>query len=888
VVGRRVPLTTAPARTRFCFSGGKMISRSFFAAVLLASSALAGPPLTTIQDVLYKADGTRFAGTLAITWTSFEAIDTSAIATQAINVTVTDGNLRVQLVPTTTAVPAASYMVRYNSDGRIQFSETWAVPSSITPLRLRDVRIASTQGGATNADIALPTVQESDVAGLISDLGARPLKGPAYAGGRVAVVNPTGSLESVTGIPSDCVRVDGSSGPCGGALPSFVDGESPSGTMDGSNTTFILSVVPDPASSLAVYRNGVLQKLVQDYNLTGSSVQFAAGAAPQPGDALLASYRLTGNDSGAGTGPGGGGSGGAVSSVFGRTGVVIPAVGDYTAAQVANAVDAAGSYSNPAWLASLAYAKITGAPSFESPLTFGAPLSRSVNTISLAVCADGEIRKYRTLTGWTCEADQVGAAGGGITALNGLTPGIQTLAAVNDTNVIFSINSAGSIHTFTAGWTGALAKTRQHAATLYSDAAYADPAWITLTAGGGRITGFSATAPLLFNSGAFSIPAATSLADGYLTALDRTAFAAKQAAISGAPGIWPSFGGAALLNVGGVTGTVAAGDDSRLADSRTPTSHAASHQNGGLDPVATVTPGANVIPQTGPLGKLAIGFLASGAPDGTKFVRDDGTLASPGNGWGSITGTLSNQADLNSALALKAPIASLAPVATSGLASDLAGALADASLSTNVPLKDGTNAYTGANAYTGTVDAHGAAKTIPYRTGTGSPATRDACATPGEVYFQTDAAAGSNTFACTGIGIPGTWSLEGGGATANQNIRDITVSFDGGGLALTGTATRCREVGFAGTIQGVYIDADQSGSLTIDVRTVLHSGYTGPGSAATITAAAIPALASAAKYTDETLTGWNTALAAKTSVCFAMSSPATVQWAAITLKVAAN
>ena len=37
-----------------------------------------------------------------------------------------------------------------------------------------------------------------------------------------------------------------------------------------------------------------------------------------------------------------------------------------------------------------------------------------------------------------------------------------------------------------------------------------------------------------------------------------------QTAISGAPGTWPLFGGAALLNVGTTSGTVAAGDDSRF------------------------------------------------------------------------------------------------------------------------------------------------------------------------------------------------------------------------------------------------------------------------------------------------------------------------------------
>jgi hypothetical protein len=278
-----------------------MISRLLFAAVWLASSALAAPPLTTIQDVLYKADGTRFSGTMTISWTSFEAVDQSAITTQSITVKVVDGNLRVQLVATTTSTPPVYYTVIYNSDGRIQFQETWAVPSSAEILRLRDVRVP-VPSGVTAAPDTSPgggPVEEADVVGLIADLGARPLKGPGFAAGRVALVSPLGALETVTGSATDCVRVDGSSGPCGGAQPSFVDGDSPAGIVDGSNTSFTLSATPDPASSLAIYRNGVLQKISQDYALNGSAIQFVPAAAPQPGDTLLASYRLTGTDSGA-------------------------------------------------------------------------------------------------------------------------------------------------------------------------------------------------------------------------------------------------------------------------------------------------------------------------------------------------------------------------------------------------------------------------------------------------------------------------------------------------------------------------------------------------------------------------------------------------------------
>jgi hypothetical protein len=274
-----------------------MISRSFLAAVCLATSSFAAPPLTTIQDVLFKADGTRFHGTLSISWTSFEATDRSAIAQQTITVTVVNGNLQVQLVPTTTATPAAFYTVVYNSDGLVQFQETWAVPSSLLPLRIRDVRVSA--AGAVGVAPIVDTVQESDIIGLLADLGARPLKGPGYAVGRVAYVNPDGAIESVTGTPADCVRVDGSSGPCGGTQPNFVDGDTPAGLVDGANTAFTLSGVPSPAASLTMYRNGMLQKPLQDFTLSGNQIQFVTAAAPQPGDTLLASYRLAGGATGA-------------------------------------------------------------------------------------------------------------------------------------------------------------------------------------------------------------------------------------------------------------------------------------------------------------------------------------------------------------------------------------------------------------------------------------------------------------------------------------------------------------------------------------------------------------------------------------------------------------
>jgi hypothetical protein len=283
-----------------------MIRRSLF-AVALAYSALAVPVLTTIQDVLYKADGTPFNGVLTITWNSFQSADNSSIVMQSLTVKVINGNLHVRLVPSATATPAIDYKVTYNSDGLIQFQERWAVPSSATPLRVRDVRVpagtwtngnsggnsGSPGGSATGAGSLTGPITESQVTGLVSDLAARPIKGPAYSAGRTAVIDGSGLVESATGSATDCMHVDGSSGPCGGGAPTFVDGDLPTGIVDGSNATFALTAVPAPSTSLSFYRNGILQKPSVDYTATGNTVQFVTGATPQPGDTLLASYRTS-------------------------------------------------------------------------------------------------------------------------------------------------------------------------------------------------------------------------------------------------------------------------------------------------------------------------------------------------------------------------------------------------------------------------------------------------------------------------------------------------------------------------------------------------------------------------------------------------------------------
>ncbi len=274
------------------------LSRLGASAAVLVCCALrlsATPPLTTIQDTLYLANGTPLSGEVIITWPSFVAVDGSKIAAQSLTVPVTNGYFQTALVPTVGAATYVTYLVRINSAGMNESTETWSVPQTTATLTIEDVSVTQT-GGTTTTGSPSPSsapVEITDVVGLSAALGMRPLIGIGFADSRAAVIDSSGAIDGAAGNPSDCVHVDGTSGSCGGGIGAgtFVDNETPAGDVDGVNTQFTLNEAPVPASSLALFRNGILQAAGPDFTLANTVVSFTAGSTPQPGDRLLATYR---------------------------------------------------------------------------------------------------------------------------------------------------------------------------------------------------------------------------------------------------------------------------------------------------------------------------------------------------------------------------------------------------------------------------------------------------------------------------------------------------------------------------------------------------------------------------------------------------------------------
>lgn len=105
--------------------------------------------------------------------------------------------------------------------------------------------------------------------------------------------------------------------------------------------------------------------------------------------------------------------------------------------------------------------------------------------------------------------------------------------------------------------------------------------------------------------------------------------------------------------------------------------------------------------------------------------------------------------------------------------------------------------------------------------------------------------------------------------------RQIGITIDGAGAVITTGIKGFKSFPVAGTITGVRMLADQSGSAVVDIWKDTYANYP-PTVADTITAAAKPTITTAIKSEDTTLTGWNVTVNAGDVFGFNVDSAATI------------
>ncbi len=293
-----------------------LLSTLLITGTILTTCALAQNNLTQIRDTIYNANGTPFNGTVVITWNGYSTTVSGTISPLSTSARIYNGALSVLLVPTTTAAAGSYYQVVYaSSDGTAMWTETWQVPPSGNALSVSGVRTSSTTGtgtgtgtgsgsgsgtGTGSTQYATLPIAMSQVTGLTAGLNTINTAATTLSNSlntlTTTVAGNTSTLSTlsatVTSLSNTVAALP--SGSSGSISVAFVDGEVPSGTLNGTNTNFTLSAAPVPAASLELYRNGIVQASGTDYSLSSNTITFLAAGVPRAGDVLEAYYRVTG------------------------------------------------------------------------------------------------------------------------------------------------------------------------------------------------------------------------------------------------------------------------------------------------------------------------------------------------------------------------------------------------------------------------------------------------------------------------------------------------------------------------------------------------------------------------------------------------------------------
>jgi hypothetical protein len=135
-------------------------------------------------------------------------------------------------------------------------------------------------------------------------------------------------------------------------------------------------------------------------------------------------------------------------------------------------------------------------------------------------------------------------------------------------------------------------------------------------------------------------------------------------------------------------------------------------------------------------------------------------------------------------------------------------------------------------------------------------------------------------------GSAATFMRSDGAPAASANILTTALAYviDGGGSAITTGVKGDLLIPFACTINSATLQADQSGSIVVDVWKKTYATSSPPTVANTITASALPTLSTAQSSQDAALTGWTTSVAANDMLRFNVNSATTVTRVTLTLK----
>lgn len=165
-------------------------------------------------------------------------------------------------------------------------STVTALGNTVSGISSTVTGLSNTVNGMTSTISGLSTTVASNSSSLTSLTNNVGSVSGTVSGLSTSLTNLTNTVNGLTATVNTLTT--------SGSSAVFVDSQSPSGAIDGNNTVFNLASSPSPVSSLALYRNGLLQASGVDYTLSGAVVTFLSGSTPKPSDVLQVFYRVPG------------------------------------------------------------------------------------------------------------------------------------------------------------------------------------------------------------------------------------------------------------------------------------------------------------------------------------------------------------------------------------------------------------------------------------------------------------------------------------------------------------------------------------------------------------------------------------------------------------------
>ena len=362
-----------------------------------------------------------------------------------------------------------------------------------------------------------------------------------------------------------------------------------------------------------------------------------------------------------------------------------------------------------------------------------------------------------------------------------------------------------------------------------------------------------------------------------------------------------ALGNAATKDVGTSAGTVAAGNDSRLTDSRTPTTHATSHVTGGSDVIATAVAGGNAGLLSGSDKTKLDNTSGTNTGDQTNISGNAATVTTNANLTGDVT-SVGNATTLAAGSAAALNSGTLAAARMPALTGDVttaAGAVATTIATAAVTLAKMANLAqdqfigrtTASTGVPETATITAAARTVLDDTTVG--AMVDTLGGASSTGTGGIARATSPTFVTPALGAPASGVLTNctglppAGQTTAGRTSTIGIVTDGGGSACTTGVKGYITVPFACTITGWSITADgASPTCTWDIWKI-GSGTALPTVSNTIMGTK-PALSTGNVKISTTLTSWTTSISADDIIGFNLDAIATATRISLEIFVTRN